>query len=44
MSKDSNKRLFIWPFITGIVLGIIAKFADGSLLPSIKIQKMQSKP
>jgi len=29
MSKDSNKRLFIWPFIIGIVLGIIAKFADG---------------
>lgn len=29
MKKDSNIRLIILPFIIGIVLGIIAKFADG---------------
>ena len=29
MSKKSNMRTFILPFIIGIVLGIIAKFTDG---------------
>ena len=29
MSKGFNIRSLIWPFIIGIVLGIIAKFTDG---------------